>query len=98
MKHIWTKFGSSTSVHGIPHLISAKSLKLRMFWSIICLTSLSIFIFLLSKLIIKYYSYPVVVKISQVGFFFYNIHFHSYWLTLKSDAAFGGLFLHHGGL
>ena len=67
ISNICSNFGSSTSVHGIPHLISAKSFKSRIFWSIVCLASSAMFLYLLSKLITKYYSYPIVIKIHQVG-------------------------------
>ena len=66
LSNICSHFGSTTTLHGVPNLISAKSLKLRIFWSIVCLASLVMFLYLFSKLLEKYYSYPVVVKIQQV--------------------------------
>ncbi len=63
---IFSEFGSTTSIHGVPHLISSKSLKQRIFWSIVCLTSSAMFFYLFSKLLGKYYSYPTVINIQKV--------------------------------
>ncbi len=67
MRTICENFGSLTSIHGIPQLLSAKSLKLRTFWSLVCLTSFGTFLYLLGELFKKYYSYPIIIKIHQVN-------------------------------
>ena len=64
---ICSTFSSLTCIHRVPHLISAKSIKLRIFWSVVCLASSATFLYLLSDLIEKYYSYPVIIKIHKVG-------------------------------
>ncbi len=64
--HIFSKFAARTSVHGLPHLIGARSTKARLFWSFACLASIGMFLFLLWQLVWKYYSYEVVVKVYQV--------------------------------
>ena len=59
-------FGSTTSMHGVPSLIQAPSIKTRLFWSLVCLSAMTMFVFLLVSLVIKYFSFPVNVKVDQV--------------------------------
>ncbi len=60
------KFGDSTTLHGPSHVIKARSLKIRLLWSVICLFSIGMAIFMLKGLIEKYMSHPVAVRIHEV--------------------------------
>ncbi len=65
-KDILHSFGSLTSMHGIAQLSRAKSFKARFFWSGVCLIAMAIFLYSVSQLILKYFSYPVIVRVYQV--------------------------------
>ncbi len=64
---ILEKFADDTSLHGVPHVIKAHSLKARLVWSVICLFSIGMAITMLSQLIEKYSSHPVTVRAHEVG-------------------------------
>ena len=66
MKKIFVGFSSMTSMHGMGFLSSAKSFKAKVFWSVACLASMGMFVFMLSRLVILYLSFPVVVKVEEV--------------------------------
>ena len=60
-------FGNTTSMHGVPWLISARSVKARTFWGLVCVIGMFMFIYMLVSLVIKYFSFPVVIKVDQVS-------------------------------
>ena len=62
-------FGQTTSMHGIPWLISARSGKARMFWGLVSLAGMIMFLYMLTSLVIKYFSYPVIIRVDQVKYF-----------------------------
>ncbi len=66
MKKMCVDFSSRTSMHGMGFLASARSLKAKVFWSVVCLASMGMFVFMLSRLVILYLSFPVVVKVEEV--------------------------------
>ncbi len=61
----------------------------RCFWGMVCLVGMSMFVFMLISLILKYYSYPVIVRVDQVSTHSYLkcVYTSEYWvlisLTLK---------------
>ncbi len=59
-------FGNTTSMHGVPWLISARSVKARTFWGLVCVIGMFMFIYMLVSLVMKYFDYPIVVKVDQV--------------------------------
>ncbi len=59
-------FADRTSMHGVPSLVKAKTTKGRLFWALVCVFGLGMFVFMLLSLILKYLSYPVIVKIEEV--------------------------------
>ncbi len=61
------EWGSMSSMHGIPWLVTARTGKARIFWTIICVLSMVMFITMLSSLVVKYYQYPVAVQVDQVS-------------------------------
>ncbi len=61
------EWGSMSSMHGIPWLVTARTGKARIFWTIICVLSMVMFITMLSTLVVKYYQYPVSVQVDQVS-------------------------------
>ena len=61
------EWGSMSSMHGIPWLVSAQTRKTRILWIIICTLAMMMFIYMLLSLIVKYYQYPVSVKVDQVS-------------------------------
>ncbi len=66
LKETTKEFGSETSMHGIPHLILAKTRQARFVWALVCLAAIGWFTYMLSSLITKYISYPVDVRINEV--------------------------------
>ena len=67
MKQIVEEFGSETSLHGIPRVINAKSVQLKIVWSVVFLCSFGMVVFMLTSLTMQYFSYPVVVKVHTVS-------------------------------
>ncbi len=66
MKHIVSHFADSTSMHGLGRLNSAKSIKARVFWSLVCLSSMGMFCFMLSRIVRSYLQFNVVVNVQEV--------------------------------
>ncbi len=60
------EWGSMSTMHGIPWLVSARTGRARIFWTVICILAMAMFIYMLVSLVVKYYQYPVVVKVDQV--------------------------------
>ncbi len=73
IKKIFIRFTERTTMHGMASISSAKSQKARVFWSVVCLLSMGMFIFMVSRLVIHYLSFPVVVRLEEVS--------NSYWYT-----------------
>ncbi len=74
MKKILEKFAGRSSMHGIGFLASASSGKARIFWSSVCLFSMGMFVFMLSRLVVKYLSFPVLVTVEEVSATFKVCH------------------------
>ncbi len=66
MGNIFEDFASRTTMHGMNTLASAPSIKAKMFWSVVCLGSMAMFSFMLSRLVKQYLEYPVNVNIEEV--------------------------------
>ncbi len=66
MKKIFGSFAGRTTMHGIGSLASAHSLKARVFWSIVCVSSMAMFLFMTSRIVRHYLSFPVNVNIREV--------------------------------
>ena len=60
------KFGNTTSMHGVPWLINARSNKAKVFWGLVCVIGMFMFIYMLVSLVIKYFTFPVIIKVDQV--------------------------------
>ncbi len=67
IKKIIVDYAGRSTMHGLGFLASAKSLKVRVFWSIVCLTSMGMFVFMLISLVIHYLSFPILVKVQEVS-------------------------------
>ncbi len=50
----------------ITPVIVMSHLQTQVFWSLVCLSAMIMFVFLLVSLVIKYFSFPVNVKVDQV--------------------------------
>ncbi len=57
LKETTQSFASDTSLHGCPHIVQAKTKLAAGFWAVIFLAALGMFIYMLTTLFIKYYSY-----------------------------------------
>ncbi len=66
MKHIIFHFADSTSMHGLGRINSARSLKTRVLWSFVCLCSMGMFCFMLSRIVRNYLQFNVVVNVQEV--------------------------------
>ncbi len=67
VKNIFEGFAGNTSMHGLGTLASAGSWKGRVFWSGVCLSSMGMFLFMLSRIVKQYLSYPVNISIQEVS-------------------------------
>ncbi len=67
MRNIFEDFAGRTSTHGIGTLASAGSLKAKLFWSAVCLGSMSMFLFMLSRIVKQYLEFPVLVIVEEVS-------------------------------
>ncbi len=76
MSHIFSSYASRTTMHGMGTLAAAQSLKAKLFWSCVCAGSMGMFVFMLSRLVIQYLSYPFNVKVEEVRFvsIYFNAH------------------------
>jgi len=52
------EFAQTTSLHGVPRVISARSLVARVFWSAVCLGAFLMFLANSASLLQQYRSYP----------------------------------------
>ena len=59
------EFAATTSLHGVPRIINARSLLYRAFWSLTCLAGLLAFAWSARNLLAQYYSYPKKVRSLQ---------------------------------
>ena len=59
-------FAERTSMHGVPSLVKSHSMKSKIFWASVCVIGMGMFFFMLVSLIVKYFQYPVVVRIIEV--------------------------------
>jgi len=60
------KFAQTTSLHGVPRVISARSLVARVFWSVVCLGAFIMFLVNSASLLHQYRSYPKKVRCVDV--------------------------------
>ncbi len=65
---ILDEFADRTTMHGIGSLASAHSIKSKVLWSCICLGSMGMFLYMLSRIVDQYLSYPVIVKMEEVKY------------------------------
>ncbi len=66
IKKTLANYAERSTMHGIAFIASARSLKARVFWSVVCLASMGMFIFMVSRLVIHYLSFPVMVTVKEV--------------------------------
>ncbi len=67
VKGILTDFSGRTSMHGLGTLSSAESIKGKLFWSVVCLASMGMFLFMLSRIVKQYLAYPVNIQVEEVS-------------------------------
>nr|AWC68056.1 DEG/ENaC family ion channel ENaC4 [Platynereis dumerilii] len=63
---VFREFADSTSMHGVPRIINARSLAARVFWSITCICAFGIFLWQCVILLQRFYSYPKKVNVEVV--------------------------------
>uniref|UniRef100_A0ABM0GPP6 Amiloride-sensitive sodium channel subunit alpha-like n=1 Tax=Saccoglossus kowalevskii TaxID=10224 RepID=A0ABM0GPP6_SACKO len=63
---LFARFSESTTCHGLPRIIGAKSMFGKVIWSAVCITALTVFVWQASDLIKLFLAYDVRVKI-EVG-------------------------------
>ncbi len=67
IKKMFANYAERSTMHGIGFISSSRSLKARIFWSVVCLASMSMFIFMLSNLVIQYLQFNVLVRVDEVS-------------------------------
>lgn len=60
----WSIFVGSTTLHGLQYVFTGQALVRRILWALILVAALTWFSFQTSKLLRKYFSYPVMAKVS----------------------------------
>ncbi len=64
---VFSNFAAQTSMHGLGSLSSASSRKSKMFWSLVCLSSMGMFCFMLTRIVKRYLEFNVIVNVEEVG-------------------------------
>ena len=60
------EFAGMTSLHGVPRIINARSLAVRIFWSLVFIGAFSMFVWTGSNLLHQYFTYPTKVNVEIV--------------------------------
>lgn len=66
VKRRWNGFVESSTLHGLQHVFTSRSPCRRIIWAVFLLLGMAWFSYQSSKLVTKYYSYPVTTKVTQV--------------------------------
>ena len=66
VKRKWNGFVESSTLHGLQHVFASRSPCRRLIWAVFLLLGMAWFSYQSSKLVTKYYSYPVTTKVTQV--------------------------------
>ena len=66
-KQTITRFIDETSMQGVPFISRAQTTRVRLLWGLVVLLLFAMVIFMLSLLIIRYFSYPIMVDVRQVS-------------------------------
>ena len=69
VRKIFGSFAGNTSMHGIGTLASAGSIKAKVFWSVVCLSSMGMFLYMLSRIVQQYLAFPVNVNVQEVSMY-----------------------------
>ena len=69
IKNIFGSFAGNTSAHGLGTLASAGSIKAKLLWSVICLASMGMFCFMVSRIVRQYLEFPTNVNVEEVRIF-----------------------------
>ncbi len=60
-------WANRTTMHGMGSLALAGSFKAKLVWSGVCVASMAMFMYMLSRLIMQYLEYGINVKIEEVS-------------------------------
>ena len=66
LRNLFHEFATGTTMHGMPHIIRARSTTSRIFWAVVCLCAATMFCAQFIQLLQKYFSYPKKVTIEIV--------------------------------
>lgn len=66
IKQKWDRFVESTTLHGLQHVCTSRSVVRRVLWAVFLLSGIACFSYQSSKLIRKYLSYSTATKVSLV--------------------------------
>ena len=62
----WNAFVESSTLHGLQHVFTSQTPLRRIIWALLLLSGIGWFSFQSSKLLTKYFSYPVTTKVTLV--------------------------------
>ena len=85
VRSILADFSGRTSMHGLGTLASAGSIKGKLFWSIVCLASMAMFLFMLSRIVKQYLAYPVNIIVEEVSYFYMFLFFCTFFFYCKGQ-------------
>jgi len=66
MKQKWDNFVGSSTLHGLQHVFTSRTLARRILWTLFLLAGIAWFSLQTSKLLKKYFSYPVATKVNLI--------------------------------
>ncbi|KAL9964428.1 hypothetical protein ACROYT_G028070 [Oculina patagonica] len=66
IKQKWRGFVESSTLHGLQHVFKSQTALRRIIWALLLLSGIGWFSYQSSKLLAKYYSYPVTTKVTLV--------------------------------
>ncbi len=66
-KQTIARFIDETSMQGVPFISRAQTTRVRLLWVLIVSLMFGMVTFMLSLLVIRYFSYPVMVDVRQVS-------------------------------
>ena len=66
MQRLLHNFADGTSMHGIPRIINARSLPVRLFWTCVCVGAFGMFLWQTTDLLRRYWKYPKKVNMEII--------------------------------
>ena len=76
-------WANRTTMHGMSAVASAVSFKAKLVWSGVCVASMAMFVYMLSRLIMQYLEFGVNVRIEEVSASAYTLNILGFSKLIK---------------